>query len=87
MKGNNSPKLRVFIDADVLFAGSASSSEHGASLVILKMAEITLIDAVASQQVIDEVERNLSQKLPSKKKHISHPHKPLPQYCVKPPPN
>lgn len=58
------PKPRVFIDADVLFAGAASPSEHGASLVILRMAEITLIDAVASQQVISEAERNLAAKIP-----------------------
>lgn len=58
-------KPRVFIDADVLFAGAASSSEHGASLVILRMAEITLIDAVASLQVVSEAERNLADKIPN----------------------
>lgn len=58
-------KPRVFIDADVLFAGSASSSEHGASLTILRMAEITLIEAIASRQVIVESERNLAKKLPA----------------------
>lgn len=57
-------KLLVFVDADVLFAGSASSSRHEASLVILRMAEITLIEAIASQQVIVEVERNLEAKIP-----------------------
>jgi hypothetical protein len=57
-------RLRVFVDADVLFAGSAAPSEHGASLVVLRLAEITLIDAVASQQVITEAERNLAEKLP-----------------------
>jgi hypothetical protein len=55
---------RVFLDADVLFAGAASPSEHGASLLILRMAEITLIEAVASQQVVTEAERNLGEKLP-----------------------
>jgi hypothetical protein len=59
------PKPRVFVDSDVLFAGAASSSEHGASLVLLRMAEITLIDAVASEQVIVEVERNLTGHLPT----------------------
>ncbi|MBC7249776.1 MAG: hypothetical protein H5T62_05770 [Anaerolineae bacterium] len=54
----NPPKLRVFVDADVLFAGAASPGKHGASLLILRMAEITLIEAVASQQVITEAERN-----------------------------
>lgn len=59
-------KPRLFVDADVLFAGSASSSEYGASLTILRMAEITLIDALTSEQVIVEVERNLAGKLPAK---------------------
>jgi hypothetical protein len=58
-------KARVFVDADVLFAGSASPSEHGASLTILRLAEITLIEAMTSEQVIIEVERNLSAKLPA----------------------
>jgi len=58
-------KPRVFVDADVLFAGSAAPSQYGASLVILRLAEITLIHAIASQQVINEVERNLNAKLPA----------------------
>ena len=58
------PKPRVFVDADVLFAGAAAPGEHGASLVVLRMAEITLIEAVTSRQVIAEAERNLSAKLP-----------------------
>lgn len=57
-------KPRVFVDADVLFAGAASPSEHGASLVILRMGEITLIEPLTSQQVIAEAERNLEEKLP-----------------------
>jgi predicted nucleic acid-binding protein len=57
-------KVKVFIDADVIFAGSASPTEHSASNVILRMAEITLIDAVTSQQAITEAERNLALKLP-----------------------
>ena len=54
---------RVFVDADVLFAGAASPSQQGASLVVLRMAEITLIEALASEQVIGEVERNLQAKM------------------------
>jgi hypothetical protein len=61
---DNLPVPRVFIDADVLFAGAASSGEHGTSLVVLRMAEITLIEAVTSRQVIVEAERNLADKLP-----------------------
>jgi predicted nucleic acid-binding protein len=54
----------VFVDADVLFAGAAGPSQHGASLVVLRLAEITLIEAITSQQVVTEAERNLEQKLP-----------------------
>ena len=61
-----SNKLRVFIDADVLFAGSASPTQYGASHVVLCMAEITLIEAITSRQVITEAERNLAEKLPDK---------------------
>jgi hypothetical protein len=57
-------KPRVFVDADVLFAGAASPSEHSASLVVLHMAEITLIEALTCRQVITEAERSLSAKLP-----------------------
>jgi predicted nucleic acid-binding protein len=60
---NNPPKPRIFIDADVLFAGAASPNEHSAGLVILRMAEITLIKAVVSEQAITEVERNLKEKM------------------------
>lgn len=58
-------KPRVFVDADVLFAGAAAPSEHGASLTVLRMAEITLIEAVTSQQAVVEAERNLEAKLPA----------------------
>jgi hypothetical protein len=57
-------KPRVFIDADVLFAGSAYPNEHSASQMILQMAELTLIEAIASRQVIVEAERNLPTKMP-----------------------
>jgi len=55
---------RVLIDANVLFAGAASPGEHGASLVVLRLAEITLIEAITPRQVIIEAERNLEEKLP-----------------------
>ena len=65
MAAREQPKPTVMIDADVLFAASASSSEQGASLLVLRLAELTLLDAVASEQVIVEAERNLAQKLPA----------------------
>jgi predicted nucleic acid-binding protein len=57
-------KPRVFIDADVLIAGGAYPTEHGASLLILRLAEITLLDGFTSEQVVAEVERNLEMKFP-----------------------
>lgn len=56
-------KPRVFVDADVLFAGAASPNEHSASNLILRMSELTLIEAITSTQVITEVERNLPEKM------------------------
>lgn len=58
------PKPRILIDADVLFAGAASPNEHSASNLLLRMAELTLIEAITSTQVITEVERNLLDKMP-----------------------
>ncbi len=58
----NKPVL--FVDADVLFAGSASPSKHSASLMILTLSEVTLIRALVSEQVITEAERNLEAKIP-----------------------
>jgi hypothetical protein len=57
-------KPRVFMDADVLFAGAVSPNEHSASNLILRMAELTLIEAVASIQVITDSERNPLDKMP-----------------------
>ena len=76
-------KPRVFVDADVLIAGSASPQEHSASQVVLKMAEITLIEAIASEQVITEVERNLQAKLPKALPVFHH----LTSRCLKIVPN
>ena len=62
--GSN-PILRVMIDADVLFAGSATSSPHSASLIVLHLGELTLLDTVASEQAVTEAARNLEGKVPS----------------------
>jgi predicted nucleic acid-binding protein len=64
MEPEKPPKPRIFIDADVLFAGAASPNEHSASNLLLRMAELTLIEAITSTQVITELERNLHDKLP-----------------------
>lgn len=55
--------LRVMVDADVLFAGSATSSPDSASLIVLRLGELTLIDAVACEQAVVEAERNLANKV------------------------
>ena len=59
-------RLLVFVDADVIFAGAASPSTHGASQMILAMSELTLIEGITSRQAVTEVERNLAAKLPAK---------------------
>jgi predicted nucleic acid-binding protein len=53
---------KVFADANVLIAGTSSSS--GASSAILRLGEIGIFQLVASRQVLDETERNLRKKLP-----------------------
>jgi len=64
MEPKEPAKPRIFIDADVLFAGAASPNVHSASNLILRMAELTLIEAITSTQVITEAERNLLDKVP-----------------------
>jgi predicted nucleic acid-binding protein len=54
---------RIFADSSVLIAGCGSRT--GASRAVLTMAEIGLFKLVASQQVLDESERNLRKKLPA----------------------
>ena len=55
---------RVFIDSDVLFAGSSFPNINSASNVILQIDEVVLIKVVAREQVIAEVSRNLGEKMP-----------------------
>ena len=52
----------VFIDANILIAGSASRT--GASRVVLAQAEYGMIQLVVTRQVLDETERNIRLKLP-----------------------
>jgi predicted nucleic acid-binding protein len=53
---------RLFIDADVLIAGSASTA--GASHVLLHLSDLTIIEGIISRQVKLEAERNLREKMP-----------------------
>jgi predicted nucleic acid-binding protein len=57
-------KLKVFIDADVLFAGAATPSKHSASSLILRLSEMTFIDGITSEQAVTEAARNLEKKAP-----------------------
>ncbi|MCB8943543.1 MAG: PIN domain-containing protein [Ardenticatenaceae bacterium] len=52
----------VFVDANILIAGSASRT--GASRAVLGLGEMGLIQLVVCKQVIDEAERNIRLKLP-----------------------
>lgn len=49
-------KPRIFIDDDVLFTAAASLNEHSTSNMIVRMAELTLIKAIDSAQVVTEAE-------------------------------
>jgi predicted nucleic acid-binding protein len=53
---------RIFVDSSVLFAAAASSS--GASRALVLLAEIGLLRFVVSQQIFEEVERNLADTAP-----------------------
>ncbi len=56
------PKLRVFLDANVIFSGLYSS--HGAPGAILELFIKGRINVVISQQVLEEVIRTIKEKLP-----------------------
>jgi len=61
MEPANLRRIRVFCDSDVLIAGSASTT--GASHILLRLSELTLLDCVTSRYAITEAERNLLTKL------------------------
>ena len=54
---------RIFFDADALIAGAASTT--GASHVLLRLSELTLVEGVTCSHVVIEAERNLLAKLPA----------------------
>jgi len=51
--------LKIFLDADVLMASAASSHPNSAGQVLLSLSEITLINAITSELVVEECERNI----------------------------
>ncbi|WP_324664294.1 putative toxin-antitoxin system toxin component, PIN family [Dehalococcoides mccartyi] len=56
------PKLRIFLDTNVIFSGLYSS--QGAPGVILKYFVEGRISIVVSQQILEEVIRTIKDKLP-----------------------
>jgi hypothetical protein len=54
-----SRKPRVFVDADVFFAGAAAPTEHGASLTVLRMAEIMLAEAALGVTMCYNTNQNI----------------------------
>lgn len=61
-KRNTVRRPKVYLDTDVLLA--AAGSTRGASHIIIKLSELTLIEGVISEAVHVEAERNLIAKLP-----------------------
>lgn len=55
-------KLRLFLDASVIIAGIASLT--GASGIILSLCEAGQVQAVVSEAILDECQRNIQRKLP-----------------------
>ena len=56
------PKPRLFLDTNVLVAGARSTT--GASHVILRLSQWTIVEGIISQQVTTEAERVVQAKLP-----------------------
>ena len=56
------PILRLFFDTDAILAGSAST--RGAAHVLLRLAEIGIVDGITCAHVRDEALRNMARKLP-----------------------
>lgn len=57
-------RIRAFLDSNVLIAGLASST--GAAAKILVLCEVGAIQAIVSEQILREAERNIRAKLPEK---------------------
>lgn len=56
--------LRLFLDANIFIAGSASSK--GGSAIILQACKNGLFQAIATELVLEEAERNIRKKLDKK---------------------
>lgn len=58
---NRTKKLKLFLDASVLIAGS--ESPRGGSGIVIKACEMGTFLAVATRLVLIEAERNIAEKL------------------------
>jgi predicted nucleic acid-binding protein len=63
--------LKVFVDADVLIAGAVSPSTESASVVILQLGSLTLLQCLISEQVRMEAIRNIQKKVPRAEKALA----------------
>jgi predicted nucleic acid-binding protein len=52
-------RLRAYVDANVLLSGAATDNPSSASRVVLVASELTLLDLVACERVLEECGRNL----------------------------
>ena len=58
------PLLKVYVDADVLFRAATASHQYTAALVLLRLAEFTLLDLVSATYTVEEATRALKSHLP-----------------------
>jgi predicted nucleic acid-binding protein len=63
IRNDTALRPKAYLDADVLLAAAAST--RGASHIVVKLSEFTLIEGVISEAVHMEVERNVRVKLPA----------------------
>ena len=59
-------RLRAYVDANVLLSGAATDNPSSASRVVLVASELTLLDLVACERVLEECDRNLERLVESK---------------------
>lgn len=58
-------RLRAYVDANVLLSGAATDNPSSASRVVLVASELTLLDLVACERVLEECDRNLGRLVES----------------------
>jgi len=56
--------VRVFFDADVILNAAFSSQDDSASIVLLQLSELGLLEGITSEKAQEEALRNCESKLP-----------------------